>query len=105
MAFQQSTVVPQTPLHTARVLQEDRDHWDEVKVGERRLVSLQVPGFWEKRPMVMATQSPPAPYLGHRVSPGLHQRSHHGTRRCTAPSWAGRPAHSLTQRALAEPVL
>ncbi|XP_023601767.1 MAP kinase-activated protein kinase 3 isoform X3 [Myotis lucifugus] len=27
----QSTVVPQTPLHTARVLQEDRDHWDEVK--------------------------------------------------------------------------
>ncbi|XP_012883699.1 PREDICTED: MAP kinase-activated protein kinase 3 [Dipodomys ordii] len=27
----QSTVVPQTPLHTARVLQEDKDHWDEVK--------------------------------------------------------------------------
>ena len=27
----QSMVVPQTPLHTARVLQEDRDHWDEVK--------------------------------------------------------------------------
>lgn len=27
----QSTVVPLTPLHTARVLQEDRDHWDEVK--------------------------------------------------------------------------
>lgn len=26
-------VVPQTPLHTARVLQEDKDHWDEVKVG------------------------------------------------------------------------
>ena len=32
-SFQQSMVVPQTPLHTARVLQEDRDHWDEVKVG------------------------------------------------------------------------
>lgn len=31
--FQQSMVVPQTPLHTARVLQEDKDHWDEVKVG------------------------------------------------------------------------
>ena len=30
---QQSTVVPQTPLHTARVLQEDKDHWDDVKVG------------------------------------------------------------------------
>ncbi|XP_023582830.1 MAP kinase-activated protein kinase 3 isoform X2 [Trichechus manatus latirostris] len=27
----QSMVVPQTPLHTARVLQEDKDHWDEVK--------------------------------------------------------------------------
>ncbi|XP_007499979.2 MAP kinase-activated protein kinase 3 isoform X2 [Monodelphis domestica] len=26
-----SMVVPQTPLHTARVLQEDKDHWDEVK--------------------------------------------------------------------------
>lgn len=30
----QSMVVPQTPLHTARVLQEDKDHWDDVKVGE-----------------------------------------------------------------------
>ncbi|KAK2091198.1 MAP kinase-activated protein kinase 3 [Saguinus oedipus] len=30
-SFQQSMVVPQTPLHTARVLQEDKDHWDEVK--------------------------------------------------------------------------
>ncbi|XP_021517712.1 MAP kinase-activated protein kinase 3 [Meriones unguiculatus] len=27
----QSMVVPQTPLHTARVLQEDKDHWDDVK--------------------------------------------------------------------------
>ncbi|XP_074054149.1 MAP kinase-activated protein kinase 3 [Macrotis lagotis] len=27
----QSMAVPQTPLHTARVLQEDKDHWDEVK--------------------------------------------------------------------------
>uniref|UniRef100_A0A8C4WAT7 non-specific serine/threonine protein kinase n=1 Tax=Gopherus evgoodei TaxID=1825980 RepID=A0A8C4WAT7_9SAUR len=26
-----SMVVPPTPLHTARVLQEDKDHWDEVK--------------------------------------------------------------------------
>lgn len=32
-SFQQSTGVPQTPLHTARVLQEDKDHWDDVKVG------------------------------------------------------------------------
>ncbi|XP_073501245.1 MAP kinase-activated protein kinase 3 isoform X2 [Phyllobates terribilis] len=27
----QSMAVPQTPLHTARVLQEDKEHWDEVK--------------------------------------------------------------------------
>ncbi|XP_075430309.1 MAP kinase-activated protein kinase 3 [Ascaphus truei] len=27
----QSMVVPQTPLHTARVLLEDKEHWDEVK--------------------------------------------------------------------------
>uniref|UniRef100_A0A8C5PSM5 non-specific serine/threonine protein kinase n=1 Tax=Leptobrachium leishanense TaxID=445787 RepID=A0A8C5PSM5_9ANUR len=27
----QSMVVPPTPLHTARVLQEDKEHWDEVK--------------------------------------------------------------------------
>lgn len=27
----QSISVPQTPLHTARVLQEDQEHWDEVK--------------------------------------------------------------------------
>ncbi|XP_026581094.1 MAP kinase-activated protein kinase 3 isoform X2 [Pseudonaja textilis] len=26
-----SMVVPPTPLHTTRVLQEDKDHWDEVK--------------------------------------------------------------------------
>ncbi|XP_069625670.1 MAP kinase-activated protein kinase 3 isoform X3 [Haliaeetus albicilla] len=26
-----SMAVPPTPLHTARVLQEDKDHWDEVK--------------------------------------------------------------------------
>lgn len=26
-----SMSVPPTPLHTARVLQEDKDHWDEVK--------------------------------------------------------------------------
>lgn len=26
--------VPPTPLHTARVLQEDKDHWDEVKVSQ-----------------------------------------------------------------------
>uniref|UniRef100_A0A5F4W4Q1 non-specific serine/threonine protein kinase n=1 Tax=Callithrix jacchus TaxID=9483 RepID=A0A5F4W4Q1_CALJA len=47
----QSMVVPQTPLHTARVLQEDKDHWDEVKVGGLRLslcLLLQVPGFWQK---------------------------------------------------------
>ncbi|KAK6480835.1 MAP kinase-activated protein kinase 2-like [Huso huso] len=27
----QSMVVPPTPLHTTRVLQEDREMWDEVK--------------------------------------------------------------------------
>lgn len=31
---QQSMAVPPTPLHTARVLQEDKDHWDEVKVSQ-----------------------------------------------------------------------
>lgn len=44
-SFQQSMVVPQTPLHTARVLQEDRDHWDEVKVSEH---CLSLPWSWEK---------------------------------------------------------
>lgn len=37
-------VVPQTPLHTARVLQEDKDHWDDVKVGGFCL-SLYTPGW------------------------------------------------------------
>ncbi|XP_053577082.1 MAP kinase-activated protein kinase 3 [Bombina bombina] len=27
----QSMAVPPTPLHTARILQEDKEHWDEVK--------------------------------------------------------------------------
>jgi len=31
---QRSMSVPPTPLHTARVLQEDKDHWDEVKVSQ-----------------------------------------------------------------------
>ena len=30
---QQSMVVPQTPLHTSRVLKEEQDVWEEVKVS------------------------------------------------------------------------
>ena len=29
---QQSTKVPQTPLHTSRVLKEDKERWEDVKV-------------------------------------------------------------------------
>lgn len=47
-SFQQSMVVPQTPLHTARVLQEDRDHWDEVKVGGCCLSLLTASSVLEK---------------------------------------------------------
>lgn len=32
---QQSTKVPQTPLHTSRVLKEDKERWEDVKVRER----------------------------------------------------------------------
>lgn len=39
-------VVPQTPLHTARVLQEDKDHWDEVKVGRFFLSLLYSTGWY-----------------------------------------------------------
>lgn len=28
-------VVPPTPLHTSRVLTEDKELWDDVKVGRR----------------------------------------------------------------------
>lgn len=53
-SLQQSTVVPQTPLHTARVLQEDKDHWDDVKVGGlglsfpagSRALENGTPGWW-----------------------------------------------------------
>ena len=31
--LQQSMVVPQTPLHTSRVLKEEQDVWEEVKVS------------------------------------------------------------------------
>lgn len=31
---QQSTKVPQTPLHTSRVLKEDKERWEDVKVRE-----------------------------------------------------------------------
>ena len=31
--LQQSMVVPPTPLHTSRVLTEDKELWDDVKVG------------------------------------------------------------------------
>lgn len=30
--MQQSMVVPPTPLHTSRVLTEDKELWDDVKV-------------------------------------------------------------------------
>lgn len=30
--LQQSMVVPPTPLHTSRVLTEDKELWDDVKV-------------------------------------------------------------------------
>lgn len=65
-------VVPQTPLHTARVLQEDRDHWDEVKVSALGLSlpagakvlekGLQGDGYSEPGSLC------PAPCLGHRLS-------------------------------------
>ena len=32
LTLQQSMVVPPTPLHTSRVLTEDRELWDDVKV-------------------------------------------------------------------------
>lgn len=31
----QSMEVPQTPLHTSRVLKEEKDTWEEVKVSGR----------------------------------------------------------------------
>lgn len=31
--LQQYMVVPPTPLHTSRVLTEDKELWDDVKVG------------------------------------------------------------------------
>lgn len=33
LILQQSMVVPPTPLHTSRVLTEDKELWDDVKVG------------------------------------------------------------------------
>lgn len=46
-------VVPQTPLHTARVLQEDKDHWDEVKVSAVGLsLPAGAPGWWLLRAWV-----------------------------------------------------
>lgn len=32
VVMQQSMEVPQTPLHTSRVLKEEKDVWEEVKV-------------------------------------------------------------------------
>ena len=32
LSSQQSTKVPQTPLHTSRVLKEDKERWEDVKV-------------------------------------------------------------------------
>ena len=31
--LQQSMEVPQTPLHTSRVLKEEKDVWEDVKVS------------------------------------------------------------------------
>lgn len=32
-SLQQSMQVPQTPLHTSRVLKEEKDLWEDVKVS------------------------------------------------------------------------
>lgn len=34
LSSQQSTKVPQTPLHTSRVLKEDKERWEDVKVRD-----------------------------------------------------------------------
>lgn len=64
-SFQQSMVVPQTPLHTARVLQEDKDHWDDVKVGELGLSFPAGSRVW-KRLLPESGSSAPASCLEHR---------------------------------------
>lgn len=93
-------MVPQTPLHTARVLQEDRDHWDEVKVGERGLGLTAGPRVLEKGTQgdgySESGSSGPAPCLEH---PCRHDclsgpPMAHGT---ALPLLSGVPAHSLTQ--------
>lgn len=43
VSIKQSMEVPQTPLHTSRVLKEERDAWEEVKV---RLLALCVLAVW-----------------------------------------------------------
>lgn len=35
--FKQSMEVPQTPLHTSRVLKEEKDTWEDVKVRSRSI--------------------------------------------------------------------
>ncbi|XP_054938617.1 MAP kinase-activated protein kinase 3 isoform X14 [Physeter macrocephalus] len=46
----QLMVVPQTPLHTARVLQEDKDHWDDVK--EKATSDSREPVSWDSEELV-----------------------------------------------------
>uniref|UniRef100_A0A4W2HJD2 non-specific serine/threonine protein kinase n=1 Tax=Bos indicus x Bos taurus TaxID=30522 RepID=A0A4W2HJD2_BOBOX len=71
----QSMVVPQTPLHTARVLQEDRDHWDEVKEEMTSALATMRVDYdqtwcWPVSSVLAHCYSAPAP-LRPRFSPSI----------------------------------
>lgn len=58
-APQQSMVVPPTPLHTSRVLTEDKELWDDVKVGGHCVATRwrQSDGFTvQSRPVSLSRQ-------------------------------------------------
>lgn len=102
-SFQQSMVVPQTPLHTARVLQEDKDHWDEVKVGALvlslpagfRVLEKGLQGGGFLRSQVFRPRSMP----GAQTAP-VGSMVAHTAWGCTAPCRVVLLAHSLNKAGL-----
>lgn len=57
--WQQSMVVPSTPLHTTRVLTEDREMWEDVKVRSKAAPTLSGHSFTFR----LVTVTPPVVYI------------------------------------------
>ena len=73
MLFQQYTEVPQTPLHTSRVLKDQEDQWVDVQDEmTRSLATMRVDSIVLKTPAASNNKLVKARQARKRAAPGDH---------------------------------